>query len=79
MGDIFDQMAEKWPSAVVARTEISRFTGGMMSAKYQSNLDSLGQGPKGRLTVGRKVGYPVDSLVEWLRDRATERGGKHAR
>jgi len=69
--DIFQEMADRWPSAVVARVEIGRFTGGLISAKSCANLDSLGQGIPGRVAVGRKVIYPVSCLIEWLRDRAS--------
>ena len=68
--DIFDQMADKWPSAVVARTEIANFTGGMVSSKYAANLDSLDVFCKDRVRMGRKVGYPVQSLVDWMRGRS---------
>jgi len=68
--DVFQEMAEKWPSAVVARTEMERFTGGMMSGKYCANLDSLNTGCPNRIKIGRKIGYPVDSLVGWLRERS---------
>ena len=62
--DIFDEMAEKWPSAVVARTtEIEKFSGGMLSSKYCANLNSLSIGCPGWVRVGRKIGYPVESLV----------------
>ena len=67
--DVFQEMAEKWDSAMVARTQIEKFTGGLMSAKYMANLDSMGLGAE-RVTVGRKVAYPVNSLIQWLRDRA---------
>lgn len=70
--DIFDKMADCWPSAIVARTEIKKFTGGMMSRKYLANLDSQNLGPA-RVKMGRKVGYPVNGangLVEWLRERS---------
>lgn len=67
--DIFQEMADRWPSAIVARTEMEHFTGGLISAKYMANLDSLKLGCE-RITCGRKVGYPVDSLVAWLRDRS---------
>ena len=59
----------KWPSAVVARTDIRSFTGGLVSERYIANLDSQGTGPEGRFKVGRKVGYPVDSLISWLEKR----------
>lgn len=71
MNDIFEEMANTWGSAVVARTEIDRFTGGMISGKYLANLDSDGTGPV-RVKVGRKVGYPTRSLVQWLRDRSSK-------
>ena len=69
--DVFDEMSEKWPSAVVARTEIKTFTGGLLSAKSAANLDSLGRGIPGRVAVGRKVIYPISCLIPWLRDRAS--------
>jgi len=63
---LFSNMAERWPSSMVARTEIERFTGGLLSEKYIANLDSRGLGPRGRIRCGRKVAYPVDQLIEWL-------------
>ena len=68
--DIFNKMANKWPSEIVARTEIEKFTGGLITPKSIANLDSLGKGVAGRMNIGRKVAYPVDTLVNWLRDRA---------
>jgi hypothetical protein len=62
-------LKRKWPSAVVARTEVGNFSGGLMSEKYIANLDSQGAGPEGRFKVGRKVGYTVDSLITWLESR----------
>ena len=67
--DIFQEMVDRWPSAIVARTEVENFTGGMVSSKYIANLDSDGRGPV-RVKLGRKVGYPVKDLVAWLRDRS---------
>ena len=66
----FQSMAAKWPSAFVARHEIDRFTGGIISSKYIANLDSQGKGPAGRVRVGRKVAYPVAEVVRWLEERS---------
>ena len=71
MKDVFDHMAESWESELVARTEISRFSGGCLSGKYLANLDALGIGPQ-RIRVGRKVAYPVNELVAWLRGRSVQ-------
>ena len=65
------KMADRWPSSVVARTEIERFTGGLIKEKYIANLDCQGKGPEGRFRVGRKVCYPVDSVIAFL-ERRTE-------
>lgn len=63
MKDIYEQMAVKWPSAVIARAEIGKFTGGGLSPKYLANLDSAGTGAKGRFKIGRRVCYSVPALV----------------
>lgn len=66
----WQDMAERWPSSGVARTEVERFSGGAIKEKYLANLDSQGQGPTGRIRVGRKIVYPVASLVQWLENRS---------
>ena len=66
----FKNLAEKWPSAIVARTEVHRFSGGVLNSKYLANLDSLGKGPKGRIRVGRQIVYSVEALVEFMEERA---------
>jgi hypothetical protein len=67
---IFQKMADRWPSSMVARTEIKNFTGGAIEEKYMANLDSQGKGPTDRVRIGRKIGYPVASVVKWLEDRS---------
>lgn len=64
---IFEKMAESWKAPVVARAEVGRFSGGGLSPKYLANCDSLGTGPEGRFMIGRRVVYPVNELVAWLR------------
>ena len=68
---ILKTLADKWPSSIVARTEISVFTGGLLSEKYLANLDSAGKGPEGRVRIGRKICYPVSELIRWLESRST--------
>jgi len=63
-------LAASWPSPYVARNQIDRFSGGIISQKYLANLDSQGKGPQGRIRVGRKIAYPVASLISWLESRA---------
>ncbi|PKN37676.1 MAG: hypothetical protein CVU62_08095 [Deltaproteobacteria bacterium HGW-Deltaproteobacteria-2] len=72
MGTIFLELAEKWPAPFVARTEVEKFSNGLIKEKYIANLDSAGKGPEGRFRVGRKVCYPVKNLVAWLQSRSQE-------
>ncbi|MBP8980592.1 MAG: hypothetical protein KBG09_05040 [Syntrophobacterales bacterium] len=67
----FQDMADKWPSPWVARTEIEKFSGGIVDEKYLANLDSAGKGPNGRFRCGRKVVYPVAELIAWLEARSS--------
>jgi hypothetical protein len=64
-----DQMAERWPSPVVARKRISEFSGGVLSQKTMANFDSNGEGPEGRFLLVNQTVYPVESLVAWLKTR----------
>lgn len=66
----FSVMADKWPSAFVARQEIENFTGGVMTQKYISILDSQGLGVKNRVRMGHKIAYPVKELILWLESRS---------
>lgn len=64
--EVIQKMADKWPSAIVARTEVGTFTGGFISAKTMNNLDALGKGPREILTNENRVAYSVDELCRWL-------------
>lgn len=68
--DIYEQMATKWPSAVIARAEVGKFTGGGISPKSLANYDSQGTGPREKFVIGRRVCYPVSALVQWLRENS---------
>lgn len=71
ISNLLASMADKWPSTWVARTEVEKFSGGIIGEKYLANLDSAGKGPAGRIRCGRKVVYPVAELVAWLESRSS--------
>ena len=54
-----------WP-CIIARQQVPRLTGGLISSKYLANLDCLGLGPSKRINLGRRVGYECQALVLWL-------------
>jgi hypothetical protein len=69
---VLEKLALTWPSAIVARSEVSKFSGGLINPRSLANMASLGLGPANRFRVGRKIAYPVDSLVAWLESRSSE-------
>ena len=69
--DVIKQAGKDWPSTLVARQKIEKFTGGVFTRRTMANADYLGHGPDGAFRVGRSVVYPVDSLCVWLIERAT--------
>ena len=74
--DLFARLALNWKSPIVARHKIEEFSGGTLSRGYMANLDSAGLGPRGKITVGGRVAYDVELLVEWMRQRT--KGVDHA-
>ena len=68
----FKEMADRWPSTILSRDQVSKFTGGLLSARYLANLDSKGLGPARIIKVGRKAGYRVEDFIAWLEARMTE-------
>lgn len=72
MKDRFEQLVERWPSAWVARTEVRRFSGGVIAGKTLANLASRGEAVPPSFRCGKKVCYSTQELADYLRGR--ERG-----
>lgn len=51
---------------VIARKQVERFLGGMVSRKVLANADSRGEGPEESYAVGKCVVYKTRSLLHWL-------------
>ena len=69
MGKIdLDALAGHLPPTM-ARTEVPKLLGGIVSSKSLANADSLGVGPEGRFKIGRRVCYQTDQLLAWLEKR----------
>lgn len=66
---LIEEMEQRWPSPVVARKDIGRYTGGLISPKTAANLDSLGLGCPGKFCIGNNAGYPTSSMSIWLKSR----------
>lgn len=66
--DFFRSIEKELPP-VVSRAELSRITGGLISAKTLSNEDALQKGPRERVRAGSKVGYSKASAMAYLRKK----------
>lgn len=63
--EFVDAMLDKLPP-VIARHQVDRFLGGLVSPFTVKNADLAGTGPEVAWRVGNKVAYKTDSLVGWL-------------
>ncbi len=62
------KLSDSFP-AIISRRDVGRFTGGLIAPRTMANLDSLGQGPRQRLRLGRNVGYTREAFLDWLAGR----------
>lgn len=70
--EFFCKLLEAWSSPYVARSQVEKFSGGIISPKTLANADSLGIGPKTKFCFGkRKVFYLASELAEWIFSRVT--------
>ncbi len=54
---------------VIARKDVRRFLGGVVSPQTLSNADAAGVGPAVAYRVGRTVIYRTESLAKWVVER----------
>ena len=64
----FRELVELWPSSLVSRRDIKKFSGGARSGKTYANMASIGVGPKvykiGRTSAYRTVDLAYDLQME---------------
>ena len=59
----------------LARKDIEKHLGGIISADYMRSLDSQGRGPEDSFKIGKTVCYSRESIIQWLIKRARESNG----
>ncbi len=64
------ELGEAWGAPFVARNQVKKFSGGMVTQGSMAVFDSKGTGPEGRFIVNRKTCYPVPELIAWLESKA---------
>ena len=71
----FSSLKDSWPSAFVARQKVGEFSGGILHSRTLANLDSKGEGPKGRIRInGKRIAYTVENLISFLEEHSEEVG-----
>jgi putative DNA primase/helicase len=59
-------LAETWGAPYVARREVYRFSGGIVTPRHLANEDSRGSGPVGKITVNGRVAIGPQAETDWL-------------
>jgi hypothetical protein len=67
--DFFTTMREDLPK-ILTRPKVAEISGGALSVKTLQNLDSMGTGITPRFRMGKKVVYPRDAVIKFLRMRS---------
>ncbi len=67
----FTQIIKNNPSGYILRKNLTKQTGGLLHGRTMANLDSLGEGIPGKISIGRKIAYSVESVVEYLQSKVT--------
>lgn len=68
---ILQNIIDNNPYGFILRPDLREKTGGLLHGRTMANLDSLGRGIKGRFRVGNTTAYPIDSVVQFLKDKIT--------
>lgn len=72
LDDIFEELRKSWSSPFVARSEVAKFSGGLLHPRTMANIDCDKEedGPPRVIFGMRGVAYERDGLVDWMRRRA---------
>ncbi len=63
-----DSMADKWPTTIVARSELGKFTGGILDSRTQANLDCKPDKDSiPRFRMNKKIFYEVKDVIAFLK------------
>ena len=54
---------------IFARHDVPKYCGTLITPGGLANLDSKGQGPSGKIRIGKYAGYERTAFIAWLRSR----------
>ena len=72
--DAIDTLADKWPSSMISRAELSKFSGGILNARTEANLESRkDENALNPFRIGKKVFYTVPDVIQTIKRRMAPR------
>jgi hypothetical protein len=67
--EILQKIDEAWPSPLVRRIDIDKFSCGLISIKTLEKLDSLCKGIPNSIKINGKVVYTKKDALAWIKGR----------
>jgi hypothetical protein len=67
--EILKKIDETWPSPIVLRKDIAKFSCGLTTHRTMEVADQRGHGIPNRLIINGKVAYMKESALKWLESR----------
>jgi hypothetical protein len=67
--EILQKIDEAWPSPIVLRKDIGKFSCGLVTHRSMETADQRGWGISGRISINGKVAYKKESALKWLGSR----------
>jgi hypothetical protein len=67
--EILKKIDEAWPSPIVLRKDIAKFSCGIISIKTLEKLDSLGKGIPNSIKINCRVVYTKKDALIWINGR----------
>jgi hypothetical protein len=68
--DLYKELIQSWPSPLVARQEISKFSGGVLNPRTMANRDCLERNNPGfplkKILAGGRICYRKTELAAYL-------------
>lgn len=64
-----EELANSWPSILVARSEIGKFTRSLYKTSSFNTFDGAKKGIKRKIKINTKIAYLKSDVIEWLKSK----------
>jgi hypothetical protein len=67
--EILQKINEAWPSPIVLRKDIAKFSCGLATRRSVETADQRGYGIPNKMIINGKTAYTKEAAIKWLGDR----------